>query len=162
MSHEPLVFFTESSYVLRIGFGAFVFLVTLVPSCIVAYQWLWSGEPPSTSPGSLIPAGAIMVWAIWGMTHWMRVTVDPASESIVWEAYGFGLRWWTVKRLRSEIECIETTKIRGINFWYYEFVVRGSGHRRVLFSGTKNSGPWVVRETSRRLGIPLEPWKEED
>jgi hypothetical protein len=103
-----------------------------------------------------------MLWAIWGMTYWTRVTVNPALGMLVWDSYAFGLRWRTVTRVRGQIESIETVEIQGLNYWYYDFIVRGSADRRVLFSGTKNSRPWVVRETAGRLGIPLEPLKKSD
>jgi len=155
-SDQTITFPTTESRFIPIAFGTLVFLAGFAPSAIVACQWLFPSGKPSTEAGSILPGTAIALLGIKMMTDRERVTVDGGNRTIVWKRSSYGVVWRTRTCRFDEIEAIEAVRITGLNYSYYDFVLRGPRNKPLLFTQTKKSSPGVVRDTAALLNIPVE------
>jgi hypothetical protein len=160
--NKTLTFSTTGSYAITIAYGAFIILIALIPSSIVAVQWLLPPHQPSTDPASILPGIAVMLWGLKIMTMRENVTVNPEEASLTWKRSVFGVTWQTVTYRREEIDTIETTWTTGIKYGNYTFITRGHRFSRVLLDGTHDKFPHEVQETARLLNIPIQPLAEKD
>src|SRR5258708_5176392 len=89
---KTITFSTTGSYAILIAYGTLIFLGGLVPSTIVACQWLLPHTtPPSTALGSVIPGVGIMIWGLWFITKREYATVDADQGTITWaRSLGWG------------------------------------------------------------------------
>jgi len=158
---EPLSYSTDGTQGIRVAFGVFVFLVALVPSSIVAAQWLsYSGQgaEPMTSAGSLIPGAAIMLYGLWVITHRERVVIDPRARTLTWIASGFGVTLKATEWSFDDVTDIELVRSSGVRNTGCFAQVKGPRGARMLLSYFRSTTlpPHALKETSRMIGKPLE------
>jgi len=158
---ESLTYSTDGTQGLRIAFGAFVCLLALVPSTIVAVQALSrsGGTGPRTDPWSIVPGVMIALWGLWHVTWRERVIIDPHEKTIIWRQSVGDIELRRIVWRWDEVAAIQIRSNNGgFKLQGYSAQVTGPRGTRELLSylDSPRSLPEEIRETSRLLERPLE------
>lgn len=158
---ESLTYSTDPTQGIRIAFGAFVFVIAIVPATIVAVQWLSrsDGPEPSMSPWSILPAAVIALWGLWQVTWRERVTIEPHDKTLIWSQSLGGVELKRIVWKWEDIGAIEVLNNNGgFKLQGYSAQVTGPRGTRELLSYLDSASvlPKELRETSRLLNRSIE------
>ncbi len=162
---EPrvLTFSVEGTQGLRKAFGVFVTLIAMLPTTIVAVQWIeyslhgGTENEPSTGAGAIVPGLLLALWGFWQAVYRASVTFDPFTRKIEWRvtALGFVFRKWTWTF--DEVTAIEfrsnsSYRLQGSS----AFLTCARESREILgYFHSQHLPPPELEEVSGMLGLPL-------
>lgn len=154
--NKTLTFSVNGNVGLTIAFGLFVATVALIPTSIVAYQWLTATSPAQihTDPLAIVPGLAIVLWGLAMGTKRKTVTVNAEDGTLTFRSSIFGVTFRTEVWQRGEIEAIEIVRTSDVHRNYRVFL-QGKNRSQILVEESRRDDPKQVRETANLLHLTV-------
>jgi len=156
---DTLTFATDevSTVRLKAATGWGMALLILVPTAIVAAQWLSlrPGEEAHTDPVSLVPGTLLALWGVAYATRRVRIVVDPIARTLSWVTTTFGIPSRVVTWSWSDVTALEVATNAGLRGAGRRADATGARGRRTVFGYFHSRPPEQLGELEDLLGVPL-------
>jgi hypothetical protein len=158
-TRDTFAFATDESSAIKLkaAFGFLVATFALVPTVIVAAQWLTrgSGPEPQTSAWSIVPGALIVLWGITFAMRRERLVVDAKARTLAWVTTAFGFPYRVTTWPWSEVRDLQVAVNSGLRSAGRRADACGPQRRRTVFHYFHSSPPQEVVQLAKVLGVPL-------
>jgi hypothetical protein len=158
-TRDAFAFATDesSSIKLKAAFGFLVATCALVPTAIVAAQWITrgAGPEPQTSAWSIVPGALIVLWGITVAMRRERVVVDTKARTLAWVTTAFGFPYRVTTWPWGEVRDLQVVVNNSLRSAGRRADACGPQRRRTVFHYFHSSPPQEVVQLAKLLGVPL-------